>query len=139
MENIVRTIPLTEEEQFDNALEKCRLENLKKEKDFSEKEIKRIRSLLRANFPVVIIPGPNYKKKRTNLRNLKSKDIGKLININAIVVKVSEVSPLMDTVSYVCEKCHAEIHRKINSESFDPPRECMSKICRDNKSSGKLV
>jgi len=42
---------------------------------------------------VIIVPGPNAKKTKTSMRELRASKIGSSVNLRAIVVKVTEVQP----------------------------------------------
>ena len=141
LEGIERLTPFTEEEEFDNALKLCRLENINKQikDETKDSSLEKIKKLLSKKFEVVIVPGPNGKKNRKRLRDLKANVIGHLINVRATVVKVSEVQPLMDLACYICENCQWECYKKVNSRYFDPPIECNSQTCKDNRNKGNLV
>lgn len=91
---IKRKTPLTEEEEFDEVLDQYRLEFLNKtQKDDNKKEMDKIKNILMKKFDVVIVPGPNAKKMKSKMRELKASKIGSLVNIRAVVVRVSEVQP----------------------------------------------
>lgn len=62
-EDIKRKTPLSEEEEFDLALQNCRLESLDKDnrKLTDPDGYQRLKSLLQDNFDVIIVPGPNMK------------------------------------------------------------------------------
>lgn len=138
---VERTAPKDEEEEFDDHLNSFRMENLEKLKNsgHNESQITGIKRILQKKFDVFIVPGPNYKKKHSKLRDLKADMIGSMVNIKAIVVKSSEVSPLMDLACYICEQCACESYVKVNSSQFVPPTECNSEKCRTNKIKGNLI
>ena len=139
--NIDRTCAKDEEEEFDDHLNSFRMENLEKLKNggYNESQLDNIKRVLQKKFDVFIVPGTNYKKKQSKLRELKADMIGSMVNVKAIVVKVSEVSPLMDLACYICEQCACESYLKVNSTQFTPPTECNSEKCRTNKIKGNLV
>lgn len=138
---IDRTTAKDEEEEFDDHLNTFRMENLERLKNsgHNETQINGIKRILQKRFDVFIVPGPNYKKKQSKLRDLKADMIGSLVNIKAIVVRTTEVSPLMDLACYICEHCSCESYVKVNSSQFTPPSECNSDKCRINKIKGNLV
>lgn len=45
------------------------------------------------------------KIKRTKLSDLKAEKIGHLVNVRAIVIKVTDKHPLLTMASYICESC----------------------------------
>lgn len=106
MDEIKRKSPMTEEEEFDEALENCRMEYLNKNEKMDNKiEYDKIKKILTNQFSVVIVPGPNSKKTRTKMRDLKSAQIGSMVHIRAVVMRVTEVQPLIDVACYICENC----------------------------------
>ena len=48
--------------------------------------------------------------KWTKLWNLKAEHIGSIVNVWAIVVKMSDVKPKIWVASFICEACNSEIH-----------------------------
>lgn len=56
-------------------------------------------------FTVNIVYGPNSKVKLRSIGELFSIDIGALIMIKAIVVRVSEVKPLLSVATFTCDVC----------------------------------
>lgn len=59
--------------------------------------------------------------------------VGSRITVNALVVKTSEVMPMIDLACYICENCQWECYKKVSSKIFNPPIECNSKTCHDNR------
>lgn len=139
--DIGRTTEKTANEDFDEHINSFRLENLEKLKtnNVMNPQLEAIGRILRKDFDVFIVPGPNYKKKTSKLRDLKANRIGSLVNVKATVVKVTEVQPLIDLACYICEQCACESYVKVNSKQFTPPSECNSEKCRTNKIKGNLV
>ncbi len=70
------------------------------------------------------MPGPDMKVKKTKLRDLRADKIGHLVNVKAVVVKVTDKHPLLTMASYICESCQSEMLVKVNSSEFQPPKEC---------------
>jgi DNA replication licensing factor MCM7 len=72
------------------------------------------------------------------MRDLKSRDIGGLISIQAVVVRTSEVRPFMKVACYSCDICGFETYQFISSILFMPLVDCPSVKCKTNQSRGKL-
>ena len=138
---VERTTEKNADEDFDDHINSFRLENLEKlrNNNSNNQQLDAIGKILRKNFDVFIVPGPNYKKKISKLRDLKANRIGSLVNVKATVVKVTEVQPLIDLACYICEQCACESYVKVNSRQFTPPSECNSEKCKTNRIKGNLV
>jgi len=72
------------------------------------------------------------------IREVKSKCIGKLINIKGIITRATEVKPMMQVATYTCDQCGAETYQTVNSTAFMPLLMCPGEDCRVNKSGGRL-
>lgn len=48
-----------------------------------------------------------------NLRELKSSVLGSMITVKAIVVRVSDVKPMITVATYVCDTCGFEIYQTV--------------------------
>lgn len=97
-------------------MQACRLDNLEREniKESNPEGYQKLKGLLQDNFEVIVCPGPDMKVKRTKLRDLKADRIGQLVNVKAVVVKVTDRHPLLSMASYICETCQNEILIKVN-------------------------
>lgn len=73
------------------------------------------------------------------IRELKADLIGSLVECQAIVVRASEVKPLMVMATYSCDACGFEIYQPVTSKEYMPPVNCSSSKCKDNKMNGKLT
>lgn len=58
------------------------------------------------------------KVKKTKLTDLKADKIGQLVNVRAVVVKVTDKHPLLSMASYICESCSNEALVKVNQQEF---------------------
>lgn len=85
------------------------------------------------------MPGKNYKKKVTPLRSLKADNIGSLINVRAMVTRVSEVKPLISVACYLCEVCGYELYQTVSQRTYTPLIDCISPQCKINNNKGKIV
>ena len=54
------------------------------------------------------------------IRDVKPELIGKLIAIKGVVMRATEVRPLMQVATYTCDQCGAETFQPINSTSYMP-------------------
>ena len=109
--DISRETTATEVENFNNALDAFRVNNVdpNREAQLSESDNKLFK-LLKRKFELVIVPGPNSKHSFTPLRMIKSSKIGGMIETRAMVVRVSEVKPLINIACYFCEICGYELY-----------------------------
>jgi len=69
---------------------------------------------------------------------VKAKDIGKLVTINGVVTRTSEVKPMLTVATYTCDTCAAETYQPIGSHSFMPLDRCQSDECKASRASGRL-
>lgn len=74
-----------------------------------------------------------------SIRNLKSNKIGSMVTIKAIVVRVSDVKPMITVATYVCDACGFEIYQTVTNKIYTPLIECTSQICQTNQTKGKLI
>nr|AGH55745.1 MCM7B [Brachionus calyciflorus] len=76
--------------------------------------------------------------KSVSVRQIKARSIGKLVNVKGVVIRATEVKPLLQVATYTCDRCGAETYQPINSSSFMPIEMCQSQDCQVNKSGGRL-
>merc|ERR1719223_296311 len=81
---------------------------------------------------------PRTNTKTMKLREINAKHVGALVQLDCIVLKVSQVKPRMQVVTYHCDVCGAEVFQNVESEQYTPLKECPSQRCKDNKQQGKL-
>lgn len=74
-----------------------------------------------------------------SIRELRAELIGSLVECKAIVVRASEVKPLIVMATYSCDACGCEIYKPVVSKEFNPPVNCESMLCKTNKLNGKLT
>ena len=70
---------------------------------------------------------------------MKADIIGSLVNVRAMVVRVSEVKPLISVACYVCEACGCEIYQLVQRRVYTPSLECPSNVCQTNNSKGRVI
>jgi len=99
-------------------------------------DIPSIPARLRNNFDVRFKPRSDYVPLK--LRDITAKYVGSLVQLDCLVVRVSQVKPKIEVVTYHCEVCGGEIFQTVEGERFTPPKECPSERCKENKNAGKL-
>lgn len=82
---------------------------------------------LTRRFEVSIIPRSIGKSK--SVRQLRGEDIGSLVQIRAMVTRVTEVKPKMTVACYSCTQCAGEIFQEITSSKFMPVNKCHNTDC----------
>ena len=73
------------------------------------------------------------------MRTLKSELLGSLVTVKAMVVRVSDVRPLITVATYSCDACGFENYQLVLGKIFTPLTECTSTKCVQNKVRGKLT
>jgi len=81
---------------------------------------------------------PREESKVMKLREITSNFVGSLVKLDCLCVRISQVKPKVEVVTYTCEICGAEIFLSVEGENYTPPKECPSQRCKDNKQAGKL-
>lgn len=76
--------------------------------------------------------------KASSVRQIKARQIGKLVNVKGVVIRATEVKPMLSVATYTCDRCGAETYQPISSSSFMPIEMCQSQDCQVNKSGGRL-
>ena len=96
----------------------------------SIKRVNNVLNTLQSVHNVVFVNSKNAKRKIKKLRDLKSKDVGHLVNVRGTVVKVSGVNSKMVVGTYICETCSSQILSRVRQQMFKPPNECQSVKCK---------
>merc|ERR1719183_1812549 len=81
---------------------------------------------------------PRDESKTMKLREITASYVGSLVKFDCLVVRISQVKPKVEVVTYMCDICGAEIFQCVEGEQYTPPKECPSQRCKDNKQAGKL-
>jgi DNA replication licensing factor MCM7 len=58
------------------------------------------------------------KRKQIPVRKIGAEHIGKLIQMQGIVTRASEVKPHVAVAAYTCEKCGAEVFQEVCAAQF---------------------
>jgi DNA replication licensing factor MCM7 len=81
---------------------------------------------------------PPSNAKSVSVRQIKARQIGKLVSVKGVVIRATEVKPMLQVATYTCDRCGAETYQPISSSSFMPIEMCQSQDCQINKSGGRL-
>lgn len=124
------TVPLTEEE---------RVEAERKQRAQDEQTIRdALPADLFRRYEVRIRPRLEDEKNALSLRNVKAKDLGKLVTIKAIVLRSSDVKPQILVATFTCDICAYENYQPVSGKSFTPLPTCQSDSCKDRGRTGKV-
>ncbi|VDL62638.1 unnamed protein product [Nippostrongylus brasiliensis] len=72
------------------------------------------------------------------VRDIKANCVGKLVTVTGIVIRATEVKPILEVMTYACDTCGAEVYQPVNGPSFMPAVNCPSKDCVESKANGRL-
>ena len=78
-------------------------------------------------------------EKRLRLRDVSGTSLGHLVQVQAIVLRATDVKPLLEVASSSCDKCGWETYQEVKARAFMPVSLCPSKECEANGARGKLV
>lgn len=70
-----------------------------------------------------------------SIRTVRSKCIGRLVSIQAVVVRASDVKPQAVVATYTCDSCGSEIYQPIHAREFLPLRTCPTPNCQTSSKS----
>uniref|UniRef100_F7AUJ3 DNA replication licensing factor MCM7 n=1 Tax=Ciona intestinalis TaxID=7719 RepID=F7AUJ3_CIOIN len=77
-------------------------------------------------------------EKALPMRDLKAAHIGKLSTVRGIVIRATDIKPMMCVATYTCDRCGGETYQPISSPTFMPLVVCPSEDCQTNRSGGRL-
>ena len=60
------------------------------------------------------------------------------MTLRGIVVRISDVKPSVEVVTYVCDACGFETYQIISQREFTPKSDCQSPVCKNNMVKGKM-
>uniref|UniRef100_A0A0K0DCR9 DNA replication licensing factor MCM7 n=1 Tax=Angiostrongylus cantonensis TaxID=6313 RepID=A0A0K0DCR9_ANGCA len=72
------------------------------------------------------------------VRDIKANCVGKLVTVSGIVIRSTEVKPLLEVMTYACDTCSAEVYQPVTGPSFMPATNCPSKDCVESRANGRL-
>ncbi|KAI8804769.1 MCM2/3/5 family-domain-containing protein [Cladochytrium replicatum] len=93
-------------------------------------------SVLTRNFNVLLKPRSTMKP--LPIRDVKGTNIGKLVRVQGVVTKTTNVKPMVLVLCLSCDKCGSEIFQEVASKEFLALVQCPSQTCKTNDSKGKL-
>lgn len=65
--------------------------------------------------------------------------IGSLVTFNSIVVRTSDVRPMLKVACLECEVCGAECFQTVDGKNFMPLFDCPAPNCQQNNTKGNLI
>ncbi|MFB6182728.1 MAG: hypothetical protein ABEI78_01555 [Candidatus Nanohaloarchaea archaeon] len=75
------------------------------------------------DITIELINPPDYLKKQ--VREIRSKDINKLISVKGTIKKASEIIPKIKIAHYECARCGAEMNLHQPEENLKEPHQCV--------------
>ncbi|KAF3481812.1 DNA replication licensing factor CDC47 [Arthroderma uncinatum] len=72
------------------------------------------------------------------VREVRGAQLGKLITVRGITIRVSDVKPSVKINAYTCDRCGSEVFQPITTKQFLPMTECLSEECTKNNTKGQL-
>jgi DNA replication licensing factor MCM7 len=51
--------------------------------------------------------------KGVSVRQIKARSIGKLVHVKGVVIRATEVKPMLQVATYTCDRCGAETYQVI--------------------------
>jgi DNA replication licensing factor MCM7 len=72
------------------------------------------------------------------VRDVKARDIGKLVTISGVVTRSTEVKPMLMVATYTCDTCAAETYQPVGNQTFMPLERCQSDECTTTRANGRL-
>jgi DNA replication licensing factor MCM7 len=96
-------------------------------------------TLLQARGAAVVGVKKGAAKLVLPFRQLNAELIGSLVTLKGVVVRVTQVQPLIRVACYSCLVCGSENTQTVTGTQYTPLSECGSVQCRTNRLKGKLV
>ncbi len=78
-------------------------------------------------------------EKPLKLRDVSSSRLGHLVQVHCMVLRATEVRPVVEVASHTCDRCGWETFQEVKSKSFMPELLCQGKECEANGVRGKLT
>ena len=73
------------------------------------------------------------------MRAIKGDCVGSLVSVCGIVTRVTDVSPLVKVVTYICTTCGWETYQQVDDRQFTPLKQCPSTSCASLNYKGHLT
>ena len=81
---------------------------------------------------------PSSQAKASSIRQVDATRIGKLVQIDGIVIRATAVKPSITVATYACDQCGSEIYQEVTGPTFMPRLQCDSSDCVQNRRKGQL-
>ena len=81
---------------------------------------------------------PRTTAKPLSIREVAGSSLGRLVQVKAIVLRTTDVKPLMRVAAYSCDACGCELFKPVTDKTFMPLSECTSQQCMTNQTRGKV-
>jgi DNA replication licensing factor MCM7 len=88
-------------------------------------------------YEVRIVPSSDEPPRR--LRDIRALEIGHLVKVRGLVTRATDVKPHIAVCTYLCDVCGSEIYMEVKQSTFMPITSCPSRICKENKQSGRVT
>jgi len=72
------------------------------------------------------------------LREVSGSSLGHLVQVQAMVLRATDVKPLMTVATFSCDRCGYELYQPVVSKQFMPTPACSSEVCTANGVRGKV-
>jgi len=92
-------------------------------------------ALMRRYQIVFQLPSQN---KVQSIRQIDASHIGKLVQIEGIVIRATPVKPQITVATYACDQCGSDNFQEISGPQFMPKMTCDSEECTVNQRKGRL-
>lgn len=73
-----------------------------------------------------------------SIRSISASHIGKLVQIEGIVIRATPVKPTITVATYACDTCGCDNFQEIATPTFMPKIQCSSTECEENNRKGQL-
>ncbi len=70
---------------------------------------------------------------------MSGKDVGHLVTVKGMIIRVNDVKPFLLVAGYTCEICDGEVFQEVTKKAYTPLVECPSERCKKNKTKGRLL
>jgi DNA replication licensing factor MCM7 len=107
--------------------------------DQSKKRMKMVQAKLRRVYELRLIPRVASSLESLPLRMVRAEHVGKLVTVQGIVTRVTEVKPMLLVATYSCDTCGNSAYQLVNEKTFMPLRLCGSAVCKMAVRPGKMV
>lgn len=81
---------------------------------------------------------PSRREKPQAVRQVGAKQMGQLVTVKGIITRCSDVRPLIQVATYVCNTCGFEVYQEVTARTFMPLLECPTNRCKVNNARGQL-